>query len=160
MRVPRVKGIQRLGGEARVTKNCPAVPMVHGALHLRPGGGQSVGILRWRSIRLAPCARLPLQTRRWSLAGRSWVGNSYAHSPAGTLSPAKVMSIQTLPRNFVLNNNRKLYRCGDVSIRAALLFRLLGRTDPCWPVAVASASCPEAAPCETPWYMVVRNAQV
>ena len=141
-------------------KHCPAAPVIHGALHLKPGGGQSVGILRWRSIWLAPCARLPLQTRCWSLAGRGLVGNLHAHSPAGTLSPAKVMSIQTLPRNFVLNNNRELYRCGDVSILAALLFRLLGRTDPCWPVAVASASCPEAAPYETPWYMVVKNAQV
>ena len=126
--------------------------MIHGALHLKPGGGQSVGILRWRSIRLAPCARLPLQTRCWSLAGRGLVGNLSAHSPASTLSPAKVMSIQTLSRNFVPNNNRDLYRCGDVSIRAALLFRLPGRTDPCWPAAVASASCPEGTPCETPLY--------
>ena len=82
VRVPRVKGIQRLRGEARVTKYCPAAPMVHGALHLRLGGGQPVGILRWRSVRLAPCACLPLQTRCWSLAGRSWIGNLYARSLA------------------------------------------------------------------------------
>ena len=103
VRVPRVKGIQRLGGEARVTKYCPAAPMIHGTLHLRLGGGQSVGILRRRNVRLAPCARLPLRTRRWSLAGRSRIDSLYTRSPAGAFSPTKVMSTQTLPRNVALN---------------------------------------------------------
>ena len=104
MRVPCVKGVQCLRGEARFTKYCPVAPMVHGALHLRLGGGQSVGILRWRNVRLAPCARLPLQTRCWSLAGRCWIGNLHARSSADAFFPTKVMSTQTLPRNVAPNN--------------------------------------------------------
>ena len=85
-------------------KYCPAAPVIQGTLHLRLGGGQSVGILRRRNVRLAPCARLPLQTRCWSLAGRGWIGNLHARSPADAFFPTKVMSTQTLPRNVALNN--------------------------------------------------------
>ena len=150
MRVSRIKGIQRLGGETRVTKNCPTAPMTHGALHLRPGGGQPVGILRWRSVRLAPCARLPLRTRRWILAGEGLVGNLSGLSPASALSPGRIMSINIPPRIFPLKDNGAPYLCGDVSIHAALLFRLLGRTDPGWSVAVGSASRRKGTSCEAP----------
>ena len=102
MRVPCVKGVQCLRGEARFTKHCPVAPMVHGALHLRLGGGQSVGILRWRRIRLASCACLPLQAGRWSLAGVGRIGNSCARSPASAFSPTKIMSTQSFPRNVAL----------------------------------------------------------
>ena len=131
-------------------KNCPAAPVIHGALHLRPGGGQPVGILRWRSIRLAPCARLPLWTRRWSLASGGSVGNLSGLSPASTLSPGRIMSINIPPRSLSLKDNGVPYLCGDVSIRAALLFRLLGRTDPGWSVVAGSASCREGTSCRAP----------
>ena len=150
MRISRIKGIQCLRGETRVTKNCPAAPMIHGALHLRSSGGQPVGILRWRSIRLAPCARLPLRTRRWSLAGGGLVGNLSGLSPASALSPGKIMSVNIPPRNLSLKNSSAPYRCSDVSIRAALLFRLLGRTDPCWSAAASSASHLKGTSCGAP----------
>ena len=150
MRVSRVKGIQHHRGETRITKNCPAAPMVHGAFHLRPGGGQPVGILRWRSIRLTPCTRLPLRTTCWSLAGRGLVGNLSAHSPASALSPEKIMSVNIPPRALSLKNGGAPYRCGDVSIRAALLFCLLGRTDPCWSAVAGSASRLKGASCGAP----------
>ena len=100
MRVSRTKGIQRLWGETRVMKNCPTAPVIHGTLHLRPGGGQPVGILRWRSIRLAPRARL--RTRRWSLAGGGLVGTLSGLSPASALSPRRIMSINIPPRSLFL----------------------------------------------------------
>ena len=149
MRVSRIKGIQRLRGETRVTKNCPTAPVIHGALHLRPGGGQPVSILRWRSIRLAPCARLPLRTRRWSLAGGGLVGNLSGQCPASALS-GKVMSINIPPGNPSLKNSGAPYRCGDVSIRAALLFCLLGRAAPCWPAAAGLASRLKGTSCDAP----------
>ena len=73
-----------------------------------------------------PCVRLPLRTRRWSLAGGGLIGNLSGHCPASALSPGKIMSVNIPPRNLFLENGGAPYRCGDVSIRAALLFRLLG----------------------------------
>ena len=107
MHVPYVKGIQCLRGKARLTKYCPAAPMVHGALHLRLGGGQSVGVLRWRRIRPASYACLPLQAGRWSLAGVGWISNFCARSPASAFSPAKIMSTQAFPRNVALKIQRR-----------------------------------------------------
>ena len=51
---------------------------------------------------------------------------------------------------FPLKDNGAPYLCGDVSIRAALLFRLLGRTDPGWSVAAGSASRHKGTSCEAP----------
>ena len=89
VRVSRIKGIQRLRGETRVTKDYPAMPVIHGALHLRPGGGQPVGILRRRSVRLMPCIRLPFRAMRWSMAGGGLIGNLSGHCPVSALSPGK-----------------------------------------------------------------------
>ena len=60
------------------------------------------------------------------------------------------MSINILPRNLSLKDNGEPYLCGDVSIRAALLFRLLGRTDLVCSVAAGSASCRKGTSCEAP----------
>ena len=150
VRVSRIKGIQRLWGETRVTKNCPTAPVIHGALHLRTGGGQPVGILRWRSIQLMPCVRLPFRTTRWSMAGGGLIGNLSGHCPASALSPGRIMSINTPPRSLYLEDNGEPYRCSDVSIRAALLFRLLGRTDLVWSVATGLASCRKGTSCQAP----------
>ena len=87
-----------------------------------------------------PCVRLPFQTTRWSMAGGGLIGNLSGHCPASALSPGKIMSINIPPRNLSFKHGGASYRCGDVSIRAALLFRLLGRTDPCWSAAAGSAS--------------------
>ena len=140
MRVSHIKGIQCLRRETRVMKNRPMAPVIHGALHLRPGGGQPVGILRWRGIRLMPCVRLPFRTMRWSMAGRGLIGNLSRHCSASALSPGKIMSVNIPPRNLSLKNGGAPYCCGDVSIRATLLFCLLGRTDPCWSAAAGLAS--------------------
>ena len=87
-----------------------------------------------------PCVRLPFRTTRWSLASGGLIGSLFGHCPASALSPGKIMSVNIPPRNLSLKNGGAPYRCGDVSIRAALLFRLLGRTDPCWSAAAGSAS--------------------
>ena len=55
-----------------------------------------------------------------------------------------------LPGVFPLKDKGALYLCGDVSIRAALLFRLLGRTDPGWLVAAGSASRRKGTSYEAP----------
>ena len=55
-----------------------------------------------------------------------------------------------LPGVFPLKDNGAPYLCGDVSIRAALLFRLLGRTDLVRSVAAGSASRCKGTPCQTP----------
>ena len=97
-----------------------------------------------------PCIRLPSRAMRWSMAGGGLIGNLSGHCPASALSPGKVMSINIPPRDPSLKNGGALYRCGDVSIRVALLFRLLGRTDPCWSAAADSASRLEGTSCKTP----------
>ena len=150
MRISRIKGIQCLLGETCVTKNCPAAPVIHGTLHLRFGGGQSVGILRWRSIRRAPCVRLPFRTWRWSLAGGGSIGNFSGHNPASALFPEKITSVSMPSRNLSLKHGGAPYRCSDVSICTALLFRLLGRAAPCWPAAAGSASRLKGTSCGTP----------
>ena len=96
-----------------------------------------------------PCVRLPFRTTRWSMAGGGLIGNLSGHCPASALS-GKVMSINIPPRDPSLKNNSAPYRCGDVSICIALLFRLLGRTDPCWSAAVGSASRLKDASCDAP----------
>ena len=95
-----------------------------------------------------PCVRLPFRTTRWSMAGGGLIGNLSGHCPASALS-GKVMGIYLLGI-LPLKNSGAPYRCGDVSVRVALLFRLLGRTDPCWPVAAGSTSCRKGASCRTP----------
>ena len=60
------------------------------------------------------------------------------------------MSINILSRNLSLINGGVPYRSGDVSIRAALLFRLLGRTDLVWSFTVGSASHRKGTSCEAP----------
>ena len=60
------------------------------------------------------------------------------------------MSINIPPRSLSLKDNGVPYLCGDVSIRAALLFRLLGRTGLVWLVAVGSASRRKGTSCEAP----------
>ena len=97
-----------------------------------------------------PCVRLPFRTTRWSMAGGGLIGNLSGHCPASALSPGKIMSVNIPPRNLSLKNGGAPYRCGDVSIRAALLFRLLGRTDPCWSAAAGSASRLKGASCGAP----------
>ena len=97
-----------------------------------------------------PCVRLPLRTRRWSLAGGGLVGTLSGLSPASALSPGKIMSVNIPPRNLSFKHGGASYRCGDVSIRAALLFRLLGRTDLVWSAAAGSASYRKGASCQTP----------
>ena len=148
MRVSRIEGIQCLLGETCVTKNCPAAPVIHGTLHLRVGGGQSVGILCQRSIRRTPRVYLRFRTQRWSLAGGGLVGTLSGLSPASALSPGRIMSINIPPRSLSLKDNGAPYLCSDVSIRAALLFRLLGRTDLCWSASAGSASRLKGASCE------------
>ena len=96
-----------------------------------------------------PCIRLPFRAMRWSMAGGGLIGNLSGHCPASALS-GKVMSINIPPGDPSLKNSGALYHCGDVSVRVALLFRLLGRTDPCWPVAAGSTSCRKGASCRTP----------
>ena len=150
MRVSRIKGIQCLQRETRVTKNRPAAPVIHGALHLGPGGGQPIGILRSRTIRLMSCVRLPFRTTRWSMAGGGLIGNLSGHCPASALSPENTRSVSMPSRNLSLKNGGGPYRCGDVSIRTALLFRLLGRATPCWLTAAGSASCRKDTSCGTP----------
>ena len=98
----------------------------------------------------ARALRSPPRTRCWSLAGRGLVGNLSGHSPASALSPKKVMSINIPHRGLFLKNGGVPYRCGDVSIRTAPLFRLLGQTDPCRSAAVGSASRLEGTSCEAP----------
>ena len=97
-----------------------------------------------------PCVRLPFRTTRWSMAGGGLIGNLSGHCPASTLSPGKIMSVNIPPRNLSLKNGGAPYRCGDVFIRAAFLFRLLGRTDPCWSAAAGSASRLKDASCDAP----------
>ena len=87
-----------------------------------------------------PCVRLPFRTTRWSMAGGGLIGNLSGHCPASALSPGKIMSVNIPPRDLSLKNGGAPYHCGDVPIRAALLFCLLGRTDPCWSAAAGSAS--------------------
>ena len=94
-----------------------------------------------------PCIRLPSRAMRWSMAGGGLIGNLSGHCPASALSPGKIMSIIIPPRNLSLKNGGALYRFGDVLIRAALLFRLLRRTDPCWSAAAGSASRLKGASC-------------
>ena len=60
------------------------------------------------------------------------------------------MSINMPPRSLSLKENGATYLFGDVSIRAALLFRLLGRTDPRWSAAAGSASRLKGASCDAP----------
>ena len=55
-----------------------------------------------------------------------------------------------LPGVFPLKDNGAPYLCGDVSIRAALLFRLIGRTDLVWSVAAGSASRRKGTSCQAP----------
>ena len=97
-----------------------------------------------------PCIRLPSRAMRWSMAGGGLIGNLSGHCPASALSPGKVMSINIPPRDPSLKNGGALYRCGDVSIRVALLFRLLGRTNLIWSVAAGSASCRKGTSCRAP----------
>ena len=73
-----------------------------------------------------PCIRLPFRAMRWSMAGGGLIGNLSGHCPASALSPGKVMSVNKTPRDLSLKNGGALYHCDDVSICAALLFRLLG----------------------------------
>ena len=96
-----------------------------------------------------PCVRLPLWTRRWSMAGGGLIGNLSGHCPASALS-GKVMSINIPPGDPSLKNSGAPYRCGDVLVRIALLFRLLGRTDPCWSAAAGLASCLKGTSCDAP----------
>ena len=97
-----------------------------------------------------PCVRLPFQTTRWSMVGGGLIGNLSGHCPASALSPGKFMSVNIPPRNLSLKNGGAPYRCGDVSIRAALLFCLLGRAAPCWPAAAGSASRLKGTSCGKP----------
>ena len=97
-----------------------------------------------------PCVRLPSRTMRWSMAGGGLIGNLSGHYLASALSPGKIMSVNIPPRDLSLKNGGVSYRCGDVSIRAALLFRLLGRTDPGWSVAAGWASHRKGTSCEAP----------
>ena len=60
------------------------------------------------------------------------------------------MSINIPPRSLSLKDNGAPYLCGDVSIRAALLFRLLGRTGLVWLVAAGSASRRKGTSSEAP----------
>ena len=96
------------------------------------------------------CVRLFFRTTRWSMAGGGLIGNLSGHCPASALSPGKVMSVNIPPRDPSLKNNGAPYRCGDILIRAALLFRLLGRTDPCWSAAAGSASRLKGTSCDAP----------
>ena len=93
-----------------------------------------------------PCIRLPSRAMRWSIAGGGLIGNLSGHCPASAFS-GKVMSINIPPRDPSLKNSDARYRCGNVSIRVALLFRLLGQTDPCWSAAAGSASRLKGASC-------------
>ena len=97
-----------------------------------------------------PSVRLPFLTASWSMAGGGLIGNLSGHCAASALPPGKIMSVNIPPRDLSLKNNGAPYRCGDVSIRAALLFRLLGRTDPCWSAATGSASRLKGASCDAP----------
>ena len=96
-----------------------------------------------------PRIRLPFWAMCWRMAGGGLIGNLSGHCPASALS-GKVMSINMPPGNLSLKNGGAPYGCGDVSIRAALLFRLLGRTDPCWSAAAGSASRLKGASCDAP----------
>ena len=96
-----------------------------------------------------PCIRLPFRAMRWSMAGGGLIGNLSGHCPASALS-GKVMSINIPPGNPSLKNSGAAYRCGDVSVRVALLFRLPGRTDPCWPATAGSASRLKGTSCDAP----------
>ena len=96
-----------------------------------------------------PYVRLPFRPMRWSMAGGGLIGNLSGHCPVSALF-GKVMSINIPPRDPSLKNNGALYRCGDVLIRVALLFRLLGRTDPCWSAAAGSASRLKGTSCDAP----------
>ena len=80
-------------GETSVAKNCPATLVVHGTLHLRVGGRQPVHILRRRSVWRAPCVRLRLLTRLWSLAGGGAIGSLSGCSPARSLCPKESTSV-------------------------------------------------------------------
>ena len=97
-----------------------------------------------------PCVRLLFRTTRWSMASGGLIGNLSGHCPASALCPGKVMSINIPPRDPSLKNNGSPYRCGDVSIRVALLFGLLGRTGLVWLVAAGSASRRKGTSCEAP----------
>ena len=150
MRISRIKGIQCLWGETRVTKNYPATPVIHGTLHLGVGSGQSVGILCRRSIRRTPRVYLRFRTRRWSLAGGGSIGHLAGHSQASAIFPERSTSVNIPSQNQSWEYGDTPYRCGGVSIRTALLFSLHGRAAPCWLAAAGSASCLEGTPCETP----------
>ena len=77
------------------------------------------------------------------------MGSLSGHCPASALSE-KVMSINIPPGNPSLKNSGAPDPCGDVSVRVALLFRLLGRTDPCWSAAAGSASRLKGTSCDAP----------
>ena len=96
------------------------------------------------------CIRLPFRTTRWSMAGGGLMGSLSGHCPASALSPGKIMSVNIPPRDLSLKDNGAPYLCGDISIRVALLFRLLGRTDPGWSVTTGSASRRKGTSCEAP----------
>ena len=73
-----------------------------------------------------PLIRLPFRDMRWSMASGGVIGNLSGHCPASALSPGKIMSVNIPPRNLSFKHGGASYRCSDVSIRAALLFHLLG----------------------------------
>ena len=97
MRISRIEGIQGLLGETRVTKNYPAAPVIHGALHLGVGGGQSVGILCRRNIRRMPRVRLRFWTWLWSPVSGGLIGNLSGYIPASALLPEKARALVRLP---------------------------------------------------------------
>ena len=94
-----------------------------------------------------PCIRLPSRAMRWSMAGGGLIGNLSGQCPASALS-GKLMSINIPPWDPSLKNSGAPYCCGDVSVRVALLFCLLGRTDPCWPTTAGSASRLKGTSCD------------
>ena len=150
VRISRIKGIQSLLGETCVTKDCPTAPVIHGTIHHRFGGGQSIGILRWRNIRRAPCVRLALRTWRWSLAGGGPIGHLSGHNPASALFPKRSTSLNIPSRNQSWEYGDMHYRCGGISVRTTLLFSLLGRAASYWLAATGSASRLKGTPCKTP----------
>ena len=97
-----------------------------------------------------PCVRLPFRTTRWSMAGGGLIGNLSGHCQASALSPGKIMSVNIPPKDLSLKHGGAPYSCGDVSSRAALLFRQLGRTDPCWSAAAGSDSRLKGVSCDAP----------
>ena len=85
----------------------------------------------------------------------AWLAEAWLATSPDTVRRAlflleRVMSVNIPPRDPSLKNNGVPYRCGDVSICVALLFRLLGRTDPCWSAAAGSASRLKGTSCDAP----------